>query len=106
MPFEARAASVGGPVAVFLPHLRHAQPMYYVYLLKSLSQPEQKYVGVTEDLKKRFEDHNRGFSEHTAKYKPWELVAYHAFHDKYKAYGFEKYLKTGSGKAFANKRFW
>jgi hypothetical protein len=37
---------------------------------------------------------------------PWELVTYHAFQDKFKAYDFERYLKTGSGKAFASKRFW
>jgi putative endonuclease len=80
--------------------------MYYVYLLRSLSHPDQKYIGITEDLKKRHADHNNGFSKHTAKYMPWELVTYHAFQDKYKAYEFEKYLKTGSGKAFASKRFW
>lgn len=80
--------------------------MYYVYLIKSLSHPDQKYIGITEDLKKRHADHNNGFSNHTAKYVPWELVTYHAFKDKYKAYEFEKYLKTGSGKAFASKRFW
>ena len=80
--------------------------MYYVYLLRSISHPDQKYIGFTEDLKKRFADHNKGFSKHTAKYMPWELVAYHAFYDKNKAYEFEKYLKTGSGKAFASKRFW
>jgi len=34
------------------------------------------------------------------------LLTYHAFQDKYKAYDFERYLKTGSGKAFASKRFW
>ncbi len=80
--------------------------MHYIYLLKSLSHPEQKYIGITADLKKRFNDHNSGHSKHTAKYAPWVLVTYHAFDDKYKAFEFEKYLKTGSGKAFANKRFW
>lgn len=80
--------------------------MYYVYLLRSISHPDQKYIGFTKDLKKRFADHNKGFSKYTAKYIPWELVAYHAFCDKNKAYDFEKYLKTGSGKAFASKRFW
>jgi len=45
--------------------------MYYVYLLRSLSHPDQKYVGITEDLKKRHADHNNGFSKHTAKYMPW-----------------------------------
>ncbi len=80
--------------------------MHYVYLLRSINHPEQKYVGITQDLKKRHADHNSGFSKHTAKYMPWELVTNHAFKDKYKAYAFEKYLKTGSGAAFASKRFW
>lgn len=80
--------------------------MFYVYLIQSDSHPEQKYVGITEDLKKRIAAHNSGQSTHTAKFMPWELVTYHAFQDKYKAYDFERYLKTGSGKAFASKRFW
>ena len=80
--------------------------MYYVYLLRSLSHPDQKYIGITEDLKKRHANHNHGFSKHTAKYVPWDLVSYHAFKDKYRAYAFEKYLKMGSGKAFASKRLW
>lgn len=80
--------------------------MHYVYLIRSLSYPEQKYIGITEDLKKRHREHNSGQSKHTTKSLPWELVTYHAFQDKYKAYEFERYLKTGSGKAFASKRFW
>jgi len=78
----------------------------YVYLIKSLSYTEQKYIGITQDLKKRITEHNGGQSTHTAKFMPWELVTYHAFQDKYKAYDFERHLKTGSGKAFASKRFW
>ena len=78
--------------------------MYYVYLLRSLQFPEQTYRGFTTDLKMRFADHNAGKSKHTAKYAPWELVSYHAFADEQKAREFEYYLKTGSGKAFANKR--
>ncbi len=80
--------------------------MYYVYLLRSINFPEQTYRGYTEDLKTRLKDHNAGKSKHTAKYAPWELVSYHAFADKRKAQEFEHYLKTGSGKAFANKRLW
>lgn len=80
--------------------------MYYVYLLQSKSDPSQRYTGYTTDLKKRYEDHNSGHSIHTAKYKPWKLVGYHAFSDKRKAQEFEYYLKSGSGKAFANKRLW
>lgn len=80
--------------------------MYYVYLLASINFPDQTYKGFTEDLKTRFKDHNAGRSKHTAKYAPWELISYHAFADKRKAREFEHYLKTGSGKAFANKRLW
>lgn len=80
--------------------------MFYVYLLRSLSNPEQKYIGFTEDLKERLHAHNSGHSKHTSKYLPWELVTYHAFTEKGRALEFEKYLKSGSGQAFASKRFW
>ena len=80
--------------------------MYYVYLIQSISQPTQRSIGFTEDLKSRLKAHNAGESKHTSKFCPWELVVYHAFKDKRKAQEFEHYLKTGSGKAFANKRFW
>ncbi|MFQ6703416.1 MAG: GIY-YIG nuclease family protein [Alphaproteobacteria bacterium] len=56
--------------------------MFYVYLIKSISHPEQKCIGQTDDLKKRLKQHNAGYSIHTAKYKPWELVNYFAFSPK------------------------
>ncbi|NHK26693.1 GIY-YIG nuclease family protein [Parvularcula flava] len=80
--------------------------MYYVYLIRSTSSPDQKYVGFTEDLQQRLKAHNAGQSKHTAKYIPWKLVSCHAFDSKEKALAFEKYLKSGSGQAFAAKRFW
>lgn len=80
--------------------------MHYVYLIQSESEPDRKYIGFSSDVHKRLAAHNRGDSKHTNKYKPWKIVAYHAFVDKRKAQEFEHYLKTGSGQAFANKRFW
>jgi len=80
--------------------------MHYVYMLMSTSSPTQRYVGLTGDLKKRFRAHNAGESVHTAKYRPWRLITYVAFADERKAREFEYYLKSGSGKAFANKRLW
>jgi putative endonuclease len=80
--------------------------MYCVYLIKSLNYPEKVYVGCTEDLDKRLSDHNCGTTAHTAKYVPWELVMFLAFRDKNSAVNFEKYLKSGSGRAFAAKRLW
>ena len=78
--------------------------MKYVYLLQSISHPDQTYVGLTSDLKARIKAHNAGQSLHTAKYKPWRLVTYLAFSDEAKAVAFERYLKSPSGRAFANKR--
>jgi putative endonuclease len=80
--------------------------MYYVYLLRSIPAPNQTYIGFTENLKPRLAAHNHGQSQHTAKFKPWELITYLAFKNKSTAIAFEKYLKSHSGKAFANKRLW
>jgi putative endonuclease len=80
--------------------------MRYVYLLKSQSHPEQRYVGLTGDLKARLASHNRAENKHTSKYVPWQLVTYLAFSSEQMAREFESYLKTGSGQAFANKRLW
>ncbi|HTT56712.1 MAG TPA: GIY-YIG nuclease family protein [Opitutaceae bacterium] len=80
--------------------------MYYVYLLQSEAEPNQRYVGFTADLKARIATHNHGGSPHTGKYLPWRLVTYLSFSDKARALDFERYLKSHSGKAFAAKRLW
>ena len=80
--------------------------VFYVYLIRSEAFPDQRYIGFTTDVAKRLAAHNAGGSVHTAKYKPWRLVSYHAFEDKRTAQAFEYYLKTGSGRAFANRRLW
>lgn len=81
-------------------------PMYYVYLIKSINFPEIFYVGFTTNISQRLETHNSGGSIHTAKCRPWELIMYLSFVDASKAKEFEKYLKSQSGRAFAKKRFW
>ncbi len=80
--------------------------MRYVYLLESVSVAGQRYIGMTRDLRARLERHNSGGSPHTSKYVPWKLVTYLAFSDVDQAIAFERYLKTGSGQAFARKRLW
>ena len=80
--------------------------MKYVYLIRSKSHPKQSYIGITSDLKKRLIVHNSGGAVHTSKFKPWKLITYMAFSEDSKALAFERYLKTGSGRAFAKKRFW
>lgn len=78
--------------------------MHYVYVLKSLKN-SQRYIGYSNDLKKRLKDHNAGYCKHTAKFIPWKIDCYFAFSDEQKARRFEKYLKSGSGVSFAQRHF-
>ena len=78
--------------------------MTYVYILRSLQTPERFYVGVTGDLRSRLKRHNAGEVSHTSKFAPWEIKTYVAFSDEGQARAFERYLKSGSGRAFAMKR--
>jgi putative endonuclease len=80
--------------------------MHYVYLIRSLTVPAERYVGRSTNLKKRLQQHNAGESPHTSKFTPWELVTYLAFSNAAKAQEFEHYLKQGSGHAFAKRRLW
>lgn len=80
--------------------------MHYVYLIQSQARPEQRYVGFTSNLRSRLAEHNGGGSLHTAKFRPWALKSYVAFETREQAAEFEKYLKSGSGRAFARRRLW
>ena len=80
--------------------------MKYVYLLQSISHPEQRYVGLTSNLKERLQAHNAGKSPHTSKFRPWKVAVAIRFGADSKAVAFEKYLKSGSGHTFANRHFW
>ena len=79
--------------------------MFYTYILRSISHPNQHYIGSTGDLRKRLAEHNAGGTPHTAKYRPWKLETYIAFELEDRARAFEIYLKSGSGHAFAKRHF-
>ena len=50
---------------------RYVGPLVkYVYLLRSISNPSRKYIGMTADLQQRLDEHNAGKSPHTRKYAP------------------------------------
>jgi predicted GIY-YIG superfamily endonuclease len=76
--------------------------MYYIYILRSLKD-KSLYKGFTENLKERLKVHNGGGDDYTSRKRPWKLIWYCAFNDGKKALNFEKYLKSGSGRAFINK---
>jgi putative endonuclease len=77
----------------------------YVYILQSEQGAEHFYTGITDDLDARLSKHNSGEVTHTAKYRPWRIKSYVAFTDDARALAFERYLKSGSGRAFAKKHF-
>ncbi len=80
-------------------------PKRFVYILKSVNDPHQYYVGVTSDLAARLNAHNAGLSPHTASHRPWRTLVCIEFDDEEPAFRFERYLKTGSGREFARRHF-
>jgi putative endonuclease len=76
-----------------------------VYVLRSLSHPAQIYVGLTTDLKQRLVEHNSGRVPHISKFTPWRIQTAIAFESKARAAAFERYLKSGSGRAFLHRHF-
>jgi putative endonuclease len=75
--------------------------MYYVYIL--LCSDNKTYIGCTSNLAGRMKRHRSGEIPATRNKLPIKLVSYFAFSNKYTAYNFEKYLKSGSGRAFIKK---
>ncbi|PIR74940.1 MAG: endonuclease [Candidatus Magasanikbacteria bacterium CG10_big_fil_rev_8_21_14_0_10_43_9] len=76
--------------------------MYFVYILKS-EKDGSRYVGITQNMKKRLEEHNNGTSIYTKGHMPWRLIWCSMFPNQEKAAAFEVYLKSGSGIAFMNR---
>ncbi|MCX6743990.1 MAG: GIY-YIG nuclease family protein [Candidatus Parcubacteria bacterium] len=76
---------------------------YIVYILQS-EKDGSYYTGFTTDLKLRIKSHNDGTSTYSSSKKPFILVWHCSFSDKKLAADFERYLKSGSGIAFRNKR--
>ena len=75
---------------------------HFVYILKC--KDATFYTGCTSNLMKRIENHRNGEVHYTSTRLPFEVVWHCKFIDKHKAFQFEKYLKSGSGTAFRNKR--
>lgn len=77
----------------------------FVYVLVSVADPRRHYVGLTSNVTTRLAVHNSGGSQHTATDRPWKLIVSLEFADQQSAVQFEKYLKSGSGRAFAKRHF-
>jgi len=83
-----------------------AQPQKrFVYILRSDSNPARHYVGLTADVPTRLKWHNGGQNVHTARDRPWSVIVSLEFATEAAARQFERYLKSGSGRAFAKRHF-
>jgi putative endonuclease len=72
-----------------------------VYVLKNHANPPIYYTGLTSSLHDRLDAHNAGRCRHTASGRPWHVDVIVTFADEARAVAFERYLKSGSGNAFA-----
>ncbi len=91
-------ASFGRPTAILI------EDMWHVYVIKSKKE-EFTYIGSTNDLRRRFAEHNNYLVQSTKHYVPFELEMYICVKTELKARELEQYFKTGSGKAILKKRF-
>lgn len=77
--------------------------MYYTYILQS-KKDRRWYTGCTKDLRKRFDEHQKGLSYSTKGRGPFECIYYEACLDRGDASAREKYLKSGYGKRYLRNR--
>ncbi|OGZ47313.1 MAG: excinuclease ABC subunit C [Candidatus Ryanbacteria bacterium RIFCSPHIGHO2_02_FULL_45_17b] len=77
--------------------------MLYVYVIQS-EKNEDWYTGYTNNLRKRFNQHNTGKSTWTKERGPWKIIYYEACLDEEDARSRENYLKTGMGKRYLKNR--
>jgi len=76
---------------------------YYVYVLES-ARDGKRYIGMTTDLRRRFEEHQAGKSFATAPRRPFSLIYYEAGRSYKDAQNREKYFKTTGGRRALAKR--
>ena len=77
----------------------------FVYVLKNEDQVPRFYIGLTSDVAARISCHNAGECPHTAVHRPWARHVVIEFACEERAIRFERYLKSGSGRAFAKRHF-
>jgi len=78
--------------------------MFYTYILFN-AKTHRYYIGYTPDLRNRISQHLAGNVKSTKSNLHYVLAWYCAFPERSQALSFERYLKSGSGRAFMTKRF-
>ena len=76
---------------------------YYIYILQS-KKDNKFYTGYTENLKLRFERHQKGRISSTKERRPFKLIYFEGCLNQQDATHREKYLKSYLGKMFLRNR--
>jgi predicted GIY-YIG superfamily endonuclease len=77
----------------------------FAYIIRSDLDPQRHYTGITSDPDRRLEWHNHGPCGYTTDHRPWSPVVVIEFPTERQAVRFERYLKSGSGRAFMTRHF-
>ncbi|MCK5095811.1 MAG: GIY-YIG nuclease family protein [Candidatus Pacebacteria bacterium] len=73
--------------------------MHYVYATRS-NEKNYIYVGLTNCVERRFNEHNLGYVRKTKYYSPFTLIYSEECKTRNSARKREKYLKRGFGREF------
>lgn len=66
---------------------------YFVYVLESI-KTGRYYIGQTQDINNRLDQHNKGYSRSTKREIPWKLIAKWTMESRAKALKMERILKN------------
>jgi predicted GIY-YIG superfamily endonuclease len=83
----------------------HGTGRRFVYILRSDSDPSRHYVGISSNPDERLHWHNEGPCGYTTEHRPWSIAVSIEFPTEKEAVRFERYLKSGSGRAFTKRHF-
>lgn len=76
---------------------------YYVYVVKSL-KIGYRYIGHTNDLKRRLSEHNEGLTKSIKFQRPFELLYFEKYSTKTQVVKREKFLKSGKGRQWLDEK--
>ena len=77
--------------------------LFYVYILES-AKDGKRYIGFTNNIRRRLEEHQKGESFSTKYRLPMKLIYLEGCLSEVDARRREKYLKSTRGDRFLNKR--
>ncbi len=92
---------IGLPARLLAAQGQAPHPLFYVYVIAC--ENDGFYVGQTNDLSRRWEEHKQGRVDWTKRHKPVAVIHYEYFNSRQEAVAREKHLKTGFGREWLKR---